>query len=203
MKIHPLTTNCLEAVSKCFFRVSLKPLLVLTALFCCVSCQQQQPIVKAPPSWRDRLRQELPALGHRNWIVVADAAYPKQSAPGIETVVTGAGQLEVLKEVLAAIEKAPHVRAVVMLDQELDNVAETDATGVEDYRQALKELFSQNEPKVMPHEDIIRELDEASKLFNVVMLKTKMTIPYTSVFLQLDCGYWDAEKEARLRDSLK
>jgi len=135
--------------------------------------------------------------------VVADAAYPKQSAPGIETVVTGAGQLEVLKEVLAAIEKAPHVRAVVMLDQELDNVAETDATGVEDYRQALKELFSQNEPKVMPHEDIIRELDEASKLFNVVMLKTKMTIPYTSVFLQLDCGYWDAEKEARLRDSLK
>lgn len=204
MKIHPLTTNGREAVSKYFFRTSWKPALVLTALFCCVSCQQQQqPIVEAPPNWRNRLRQELPALGHRNWIVVADAAYPKQSAPGIETLVTGAGQLEVLQEVLSAIEKAPHVRAVVMLDQELDNVAETDATGVEDYRQALQELFSQNEPKMIPHEDIIRDLDEASKLFNVLLLKTKMTIPYTSVFLQLDCGYWDAEKEARLRDSLE
>lgn len=46
--------------------------------------------------WRGRLKSELPAMGHRNWIVVADAAYPKQTAAGIETVATGAGQIEVL-----------------------------------------------------------------------------------------------------------
>ena len=51
----------------------------------------------------------------------------------------------------------------------------------------------------MPHEDIIAELDKASEMFNVLLLKTDMTLPYTSVFLQLDCGYWNADKEKRLR----
>ena len=174
-----------------------------------LSCSACQPVSESSDSgtesvgWRDRLRQELPALGHRNWIVVADAAYPKQSAPGIETVVTNARQIEVLREVLAAIDDAPHVTAVVMFDQELDHVTEEDAPGVEHYRKALSELLSTSEASVMPHDEIISRLDEGSKLFNVLLLKTDMTIPYTSVFLQLDCGYWDAEKEARLRDSLQ
>jgi len=33
----------------------------------------------------------LPLFGHRNWIVVADSAYPAHSMPGIETIVSGAG----------------------------------------------------------------------------------------------------------------
>ena len=110
---------------------------------------------------------------------------------------------QVLKEVLEAIDSAPHVRAVVMLDQELDNVDEADAPGVSDYRQTLQKLLSKSTTKVMPHEEIISELDEGSTLFNVLLFKTTMTIPYTSVFLQLDCGYWDAESDARLRDALK
>jgi hypothetical protein len=57
--------------------------------------------------------------------------------------------------------------------------------------------------KVMPHEEIISRLDEDSRMFNVLLLKTNLTIPYTSVFIQLDCGYWDAEKEKRLRDSFE
>jgi hypothetical protein len=27
-----------------------------------------------------------------------------------------------------------------------------------------------------------------------------MTIPYTSVFFELECGYWDAASEKRLRE---
>jgi hypothetical protein len=30
-----------------------------------------------------------------------------------------------------------------------------------------------------------------------------MALPYTSVFLELDCGYWNAEKEQRLRSALE
>ena len=140
-------------------------------------------------------------MGHRNWIVVADSAYPKQSAPGIETIVTGDDQLEVLSEVLKSIEEAPHVQAVVMLDQELEQVREADAPGVDRYRKELDDLLQDKQVRVLPHEDIIRQLDEDSELFNVLLLKTDMTVPYTSVFLQLDCGYWDAEKEARLRQA--
>ena len=55
----------------------------------------------------------------------------------------------------------------------------------------------------MPHEEIIGELAKASKLFNVLILKTDMALPYTSVFLRLECGYWDAGKEKALREALK
>ncbi len=152
--------------------------------------------------WLVRLKQLLPEYGHRNWIVVADSAYPKQSAPGIETVYTGQGQIAVLKRVMQEIEAAPHVRAVVMLDAELDHVAEADAPGVEAYRKALRALLKDHPAKVMPHEAIIAKLDQGARLFNVLLLKTDMTIPYTSVFIELDCGYWDAAKEARLRSAL-
>ncbi len=154
-------------------------------------------------TWQNRLNEVVPEYGHRNWIVVADSAYPKQSAPGIETIATGKGQLEVLDVVLEAIADAPHVRAIVMLDAELASVPEADAPGVTAYRNALKKSLKGKDVKVMPHEDIIAELDKGSEMFNVLLLKTDLTIPYTSVFLQLDCGYWSAEKEKNLRQALK
>ena len=153
-------------------------------------------------AWQNRLNTVLPEYGHRNWIVIADSAYPKQSAPGIETIATGKGQLEVLDTVLDAIADAPHVQAVVMLDAELDSVSETDAPGVTEYRNSLRPLLKGKQIKAMPHEEIIAELDKGAEMFNILLLKTNLTIPYTSVFLQLDCGYWNAEKEKRLRDAV-
>lgn len=172
----------------------------LLLLGCACSCTPaKEKYSQKITNWRTRFAEELPTLGHRNWIVIADSAYPKQSAPGIETVVTGESQLKVLAEVLEAIKQAPHVQGVIMVDQELDQVQEADAPGVDNYRESLSTLLSGTQPKVMPHDDIIAELDQGSKLFNVLLLKTNLTIPYTSVFIQLDCGYWDAEKESRLR----
>jgi hypothetical protein len=152
--------------------------------------------------WRGTLESELPVFGHRNWIVVADMAYPKQSAAGIATIYTDAGQIETLATVLAAIEDAPHVNPIVLVDQEMDHVTEADAPGIEAYRKQLKRLLKDRQVEVMPHEDIIKTLDADAKTFNILLLKTDMTIPYTSVFLKLDCGYWNADKEARLRKAL-
>lgn len=153
--------------------------------------------------WKALLEQRLPEFGHRNWIVIADAAYPKQSAQGIETISTGAGQIEVLQRVLGLIGAADHIRPVILLDAELESVPEGDAPGVDDYRAALKKLLGKRPVKAMPHDDIIGRLDKASKLFNILILKTDMTIPYTSVFVELDCGYWDAEREKKLRDAIE
>jgi D-ribose pyranose/furanose isomerase RbsD len=150
-------------------------------------------------AWQGQLDGALAEYGHRNWIVVADSAYPKQSAAGIETIATGKGQIEVLEMVLEAVAEAPHVQAIVMLDAELDSVTEANAPGIAAYRSQLKASLQGKQVKVMPHEDIIAELDKASEMFNVLLLKTDMTLPYTSVFLQLDCGYWNADKEKRLR----
>jgi hypothetical protein len=33
--------------------------------------------------WKQQLKDLLPLFGHRNWIVVADSAYPAQSRSGI------------------------------------------------------------------------------------------------------------------------
>ena len=153
--------------------------------------------------WRGQLKRNLPELGHRNWIVVADSAYPRQNSSGIRTVVTGRDQIDVLEKVLKAIEEAPHVRAIAQLDAELAHVAEADAPGVEAYRQRLKDLLENKAVQVKPHEQIIADLDEASKMFNVLVLKTTMTVPYTSVFFQLDCAYWSADQEDRLRQALE
>jgi L-fucose mutarotase/ribose pyranase (RbsD/FucU family) len=151
-------------------------------------------------NWKATLDKRLPEYGHRNWIVIADSAYPRQSAAGIETIYTGAGQLEVLQQVLAAVDNADHVQPIIMLDAELESVPEADAPGVDAYRAELKQLLGDRPVKAMTHEDIIRKLDEASKLFNVLLLKTDLTIPYTSVFIELDCGYWGPKKEQKLRN---
>jgi L-fucose mutarotase/ribose pyranase (RbsD/FucU family) len=152
--------------------------------------------------WRSEVSSEIPSFGHRNWIVIADSAYPKQSAAGIKTIYTGEEHLEVLDEVLEKIENALHVQAIVMVDKELDSVTEEDAPGISRYRKSLKEKLIGKQVKVMPHEEIIAELDKSAEMFNILLLKTTLTLPYTSVFLQLDCGYWNSEKESRLRKAL-
>ncbi|VGO18745.1 hypothetical protein [Pontiella sulfatireligans] len=155
----------------------------------------------AASNWEATMAERMPEYGHRNWLVVADSAYPKQSAPGIETIYTDAGQVEVLEKVLSAVDEAAHVQPVIMLDAELDSVTEAAAPGVTAYRKDLKKLFGNRPIKVMPHDEIIAKLDKGSKLFNVLLLKSDMVIPYTSVFIELDCGYWNAEKEAALRSA--
>jgi L-fucose mutarotase/ribose pyranase (RbsD/FucU family) len=54
-------------------------------------------------NWRAELTKNLPVLGHRNFIVIAESVYPQQSNPGIKTIYTGGTQIAVLKEVLAAV----------------------------------------------------------------------------------------------------
>lgn len=177
--------------------IHLVALAALTASFAAVHSSNSEV------SWRDILKRQLPLLGHRNWIVVADSAYPWQTSPGVETIDTGADQVEVVKAALEAFTKVSHVRPEILMDAELPFVAEADAKGVTTYRTQITHALQGHGVKSLPHEQIIHELDEAGKTFHVLLLKTKMTIPYTSVFMRLNCGYWSDEAEARLRQSMK
>ncbi len=154
------------------------------------------------PQWLTRLREEMPLLGHRNWIAVVDSAYPLQTSAGLETVETYGDQLDVVREVLDQIGRTGHVRPVVFTDAELRLVPESDAPGVDAYRAALGHILESMPAQSLPHEQIIAKLGEAGNTFHVLVLKTKMTIPYTSVFIRLDCGYWTDEQEKRLRDKM-
>ena len=71
------------------------------------------------------------------------------------------------------------------------------------YRRQLDELLVGSSRKQLPHEEIIARLDQSAQVFRILIVKTDMTIPYTSVFFELDCGYWNADAEGRLRRSMQ
>jgi hypothetical protein len=135
--------------------------------------------------------------------VVADAAYPLQSNPGIETFVSSEAQIEVARKVMEAIDSSAHVRANIYTDAELQHVQEEDAPGIELYRRQLSQLLQQQPVRQIPHEEIIGKLDQAATLFRILLVKTNMALPYTSVFFELDCGYWNADAEQRLRTTIQ
>ena len=155
-----------------------------------------------PSAWEEKVETLLPAFGHRNWIVIADSAYPDQSRPGIETVVANADQVTVLRRVLAMVAAQKHIRPIVHIDSELRYVDDKDAPGIAAYRKALEAIFRGKEVDSIPHEQVIAKLDEAAQTFRVLIVKTNMTVPYTSVFLQLDCAYWSADSEKKLRAAM-
>src|SRR5215475_4201565 len=83
----------------------------------------------ASSGWQAKVDEDLPLLGHRNWILIVDSAYPLQSSPGVETVETNSDQIEVVKYVLGAINNSIHVRPDIFMDAELPYVQEEDAPG--------------------------------------------------------------------------
>jgi hypothetical protein len=150
-------------------------------------------------AWKAKVAQSMPLLGHRNWILVVDSAYPLQTSSGIETIETNTGQLDVVRYVLGAIDHSIHVRPVISMDAELPFVPDEDAPGASAYRQQIGELLHSYKVEPVLHDKVIADIGETSKSFHVLVLKTKMTIPYSSVFIRLDCKYWSADAEARMR----
>jgi hypothetical protein len=155
------------------------------------------------PNWQAKVASSLPLLGHRNWILVVDSAYPLQVSPGIETIETNASQLDVLRNVLAQIDHYPHISPNLFMDAELPFLTDETAPGVSQYRAQIKQLLQKRPVQMLPHEQIISNVDTAGRTFHILVLKTTMTIPYTSVFLQLDCKYWTADQEKHLRESMR
>lgn len=151
-------------------------------------------------NWNQELEDILPLLGHRNWILVVDKAFPLQSAEGMKYINTGAPFFEVLDTTIACIKKASHVKAILYTDAELNYLTDGLVPGISDFRTGLSKSLEGSNVQTLMHNDIFSRLDEASKLFNVVVIKTESVMPYTSVFIELDCGYWTTENETKLRE---
>jgi L-fucose mutarotase/ribose pyranase (RbsD/FucU family) len=166
-------------------------LLLTTASF----CQQSSS------NWQTKLHQQLPLLGHRNWILVVDSAYPLQVSPGVEVIETGSDQLTVVSAVLTALDHSTHVKPI--LDAELPYVPQQSYPNLNAYREALKKTLQGRPIQSLPHEKILGRISEAGKDYKILVLKTTMTMPYTSVFFQLDCKYCTDEGEQKIRQGMK
>ncbi|MCL6260128.1 hypothetical protein M3O96_13585 [Aquiflexum sp. TKW24L] len=183
-------------------RKILSVLVIMVTILSCSKPVHQEPnsVEKADlQDWKLEVERTLQLFGHRNWIVIADAAYPQQSNQAIKTLVVNADQLEVIEFVNQSIEKAKHVNATIFIDKEMEFVPEKAAEGIGNYSAKLDILLEGKPVKTMLHEAIIQKIDSSAKLFNVLIIKTDLVIPYTSVFFELECGYWNAEDEENLR----
>ena len=173
---------------------------LIAAFFLFVSCNQKDMDTAVQSDWKQKLNSELPLLGHRNWILVVDKAFPLQNADGVVYIDTDEPLLDVLSYTLEQVEGTSHVKPIIYTDMELGYMTTDLVPEIEDFRESLSEIIGESDIRVLLHDSVFVKIDEASKLFKAVVVKTNGTIPYSSVFLELDCKYWSAGKEAQLRD---
>lgn len=182
-------------------RLRLRVALFVLALLPGSSLAQTQ--ASAPASdWKNVVQNRLSLYGHRNWIVVADSAFPVYAEPGIETIVVNADLPSVLRYVASAISSSSHVRATVFLDQELQFIDERDYPGVSELRKQITAAFAKDQISSIPHTEVMTKIGEAGKTFRILFIKTTATIPYTSVYMRLDCGYMSDEVEGRIKTAM-
>jgi hypothetical protein len=152
-----------------------------------------------PSPWKEKVATAMPLLGHRNWILIVDSAYPLQSSPGVETIETNAEMIDVVQSVLGTINNSIHVRPDIYMDAELPFVPDQDAPGASAYRAQIATALRSYTVESVLHDKIIADIGETGSQFHVLVLKTNMTIPYSSVFIRLDCKYWSSDAEKNMR----
>jgi D-ribose pyranose/furanose isomerase RbsD len=172
-------------------------------LWGCTEREEQPVRVGSANDWKRELYEKLPMLGHRNWILVVDKAFPEQNAPGMTYIYANENLNAVLKQVLTQVNQSGHVKPIIYQDKELDFITEEQAIGVTKLRTVIKNTLGNRLVQTMLHDSVFKKLDMESKLFKVLVIKTNEIIPYTSVFLQLDCAYWNGDKESQLRKSIR
>jgi hypothetical protein len=153
-------------------------------------------------SWRDTVNTQLPLLGQGNWIVIADVSYPWSSIPGAQTIVTGAGGLDVLQAVLAAIGQAKNLRPVIYTENEINFVTDKYAPGVTSYRGGLAQAIGTRDKHISSHEDLVRTINQTAQSLHVLVLKTTQTLPYSSIYIQLENANWTPEGEKALKEAM-
>ncbi|QTN33370.1 hypothetical protein HZ994_13950 [Akkermansiaceae bacterium] len=153
--------------------------------------------------WRGSVNSQVNQLGYRNWIVVSEASFPAHSRVGVRQVNADAEVPEVVDYVLNALERTQNVRPKVYLTREMRAVENDFAPGIDQMRHQIAESLHGHEPTELDQQSLITLLESANQSYDVLVIRTPTALPYTSVFLELQPGYWDAESEDRLRERIR
>lgn len=164
------------------------------------SCQEANP---AEQEWRDQLYKNLAIVGARNWIVIAESSFPAYTGAGIKTMVSDKTSDEVLMDVLNMLEEEAHVVPRIMVSSELRSVTEDYAPGVKRYRNNINKMLPGRQHFELMSRTINSLIEDAAKQFNVLVIKTRTSLPYSNIYIELDSGYWNSESETALRKSLE
>ena len=159
-------------------------------------------LVRYGNTWKVAVANQVDQLGDRNWIVIAEASLPAQNRPGIRQVTTNVESPEVLDYVLSTLEQTQRVRPQIYLTRELRALDNEFTPGIDEHRRQLTTALRFHETTELEQQSLLTLLEDASRSFNVLVIRTPTTLPYTSVFIELTPGYWDAESEMRLRERI-
>ncbi len=155
-----------------------------------------------PNDWKGSVSRQVNQLGYRNWIVIAEASFPAHNRPGFRQVNSSAEVPEVVDFVLNSIEQTQHVRPRVYLTRELRSVENDFAPGIDELRNQIIASLHGHESTELDQQSLITLLESANQSFDVLVIRTATALPYSSVFMELQPGYWDAESEERLRQRI-
>jgi D-ribose pyranose/furanose isomerase RbsD len=152
--------------------------------------------------WKSAVNRRAGQMGFRNWIVVAEASFPAFGRVGVHQVPANVEIPEALDYVLHAIEQTQHVKPNIYLTRELRSLNNDEAPGVDQLREQLQGSLHGMETTSLEQESLMTLLQDANRSFDVLIIRTRSALPYSSVFLELQPGYWDAEAEQQLRDRM-
>ncbi|MFK7910402.1 MAG: hypothetical protein AB8F34_07340 [Akkermansiaceae bacterium] len=150
--------------------------------------------------WKKTIRNELAHLGARNWIVVAEAAFPVQSRRGLRVIHIDADIPDLVDGIEQVIEEKHHVKPRIYVTSEIGKVEYDYAPGVKHYRKELETALHGRETLKLNNNMLMRMLEDTTKTYRVLVIKSRTALPYSSVFMELGSGYWDAESEVHLRN---
>ena len=154
-------------------------------------------------SWEAAVRRQSAQLGYRNWIVIAEASFPAHNRPGVRQVNAPLDVPDALDYVLKTLEQSEHVRPQIYVSRELRSVENDFAPGIDELRKKLQNSLHGHETTELDQQSLLSLLEDASRSFDVLVIRTPTALPYSSVFLELQPGYWDVDSETRLREKIE
>lgn len=154
-------------------------------------------------AWKGAVDRQVGQLGYRNWIVIAEASFPAHSRPGVRQINAPVEVPEALDYVLQSLEQTENVRPQVYVTREMRSVENDFAPGIDNLRERIHESLHGHETTELDQQSLLTLLEDASRSFDVLVIRTQSALPYSSVFLELRPGYWDVSSESRLRERIE
>lgn len=187
-------------------RIYLSPMICVRWFLACAAVLLSCGCVNMGPrksEWQLAVDRQAAQLGYRNWIVIAEASFPAHSRPGVRQVAAPVDIPEAVDYVLNALEQTENVRPQVYVTREVRSVENDFAPGIDDLRKRIRNSFHGHEPTELDQQSLLTLLEDANRSFDVLVIRTQSALPYASVFMELQPGYWDSESESRLRDRIE
>lgn len=175
-------------------------LLVLGVLFSSAGCAW---VDRSDEEWKQAVREQTGRLGYRNWIIVAEASFPTHSRPGLRLVTAPVEIPEAVDFVIQALERTEHLRPHVYLTRELRSVENDYAPGIDLFRTRIRESLHGHDATELEQQSLMTLVEDTVRSFDVLVVRTRSALPYSSVFIELHPGYWDADSEIRLRERIE